>query len=182
MSPILCRDCLAKPPSLASEHCSGCGSPRLLRHDEPFVLQIGHMDCEAFFAAVEKRDDPSLRDKPVIIGDGRRGVVSTCCYLARIHGVHSAMPMYRAREACPDAVVLRPNMQKYAAAGAEIREMMRDVTPLVEPLSLDEAFLDLSGTERLHHRSPAETLADLAQRIEDQVGVTVSIGLRVQTH
>ncbi|MBW8651231.1 hypothetical protein K1X96_28875, partial [Klebsiella pneumoniae subsp. pneumoniae] len=125
-----------------------------LRHPELYRLSIAHVDCDAFYASVEKRDNPELRNKPVIIGGGKRGVVSTACYVARIHGVKSAMPMFKALEACPHAVVISPNMEKYVRVGREIRQMMRDLTPQVEPLSIDEAFLDLSGTQRLHHDPP----------------------------
>jgi DNA polymerase-4 len=177
----LCRECgMALAPALPEERhrrCPHCRSPRLLYHPELHELQIGHIDCDAFYAAIEKRDDPSLRDKAVIIGGGHRGVVSTCCYLARISGVRSAMPMFKARKLCPDAVVLPPNMAKYRAVGLQVREMMQELTPLVEPLSIDEAFLDLSGTSQLHKRSPAQSLADLARRIEAEIGISVSIGL-----
>ncbi len=170
-----CRDCLAACGS--EQRCRTCHSPRLLRHPELERLSIAHIDCDAFYAAVEKRDDPSIRDQPVIIGGGRRGVVSTACYVARIRGVKSAMPMFKALKACPDAVVIKPNMEKYSKVGREVREFMRALTPQVEPLSIDEAFLDLTGTRRLHQRSPARTLADLARRIENEIGITVSIGL-----
>lgn len=173
-----CRDCLRRSDAGATDRCPGCGSPRLLTHPELGDLSLAHLDCDAFYAAVEKRDDPSLRDKPLIVGGtGQRGVVSTACYIARINGVHSAMPMYLARKACPNAVVMSPNMDKYAVVAGEIRTLMKAVTPLIEPLSLDEAFLDLSGTARLHGRSPAETMADLARRIETEIGVTASVGL-----
>lgn len=172
----LCRDCGVRcEPSAA--RCPSCASPRLVSHVELDRLTIAHIDCDAFYAAVEKRDNPDLADKPVIIGGGRRGVVSTCCYIARIYGVRSAMPMFKALDACPDAVVIRPNMEKYAAIGRDIRERMRALTPLVEPLSIDEAFLDLTGTERLHHASAAETLARLIREIEAEVGITASVGL-----
>nr|WP_272214119.1 DNA polymerase IV [Marinicella sp. W31]MDC2876513.1 DNA polymerase IV [Marinicella sp. W31] len=138
---------------------------------------MAHIDCDAFYAAIEKRDDPSLADKPVIIGGGKRGVVSTACYIARIRGVKSAMPMFKALEACPEAIVIPPNMEKYAAVGRQLRQMMHDLTPLIEPLSIDEAFLDLSGTERLHKAAPAETLARFATRVEAELGITISIGL-----
>ena len=141
------------------------------------MLSIAHIDCDAFYAAVEKRDDPSLRDKPLIIGGGKRGVVSTCCYIARTFGVRSAMPMYKALALCPDAVVRKPNMAHYVAVGRQVRAMMLNLTPLVEPLSIDEAFLDLTGTERLHRAPPALTLARLARRIETDVGISVSVGL-----
>jgi DNA polymerase-4 len=171
-----CRDCLAFVTA-AAPRCPSCRSPRVARHPELHSLSIAHLDCDAFYAAVEKRDDPSLRDKAVIIGGGRRGVVSTACYIARIHGVRSAMPMFKALELCPQATVIPPNMEKYAAVGREVRALMLDLTPLVEPLSIDEAFLDLSGTERLHGRSPALSLANLAKDVEAKIGISVSIGL-----
>lgn len=171
-----CRACLSEIASRDAV-CPSCGSKRLLRHDELNTLSIAHIDCDAFYAAVEKRDNPDLEDKPVIIGGGRRGVVSTACYVARMYGVHSAMPMFKALAACPDAVVIRPDMSKYAAEGQRIREMMRAVTPLVEPLSIDEAFLDLTGTERLHQATPALTLLRLQRAIHEEIRITVSVGL-----
>ncbi len=149
--PSLCRDCLSRVPP-AARRCPACGSPRLLAHPELDQLTIAHLDCDAFYAAIEKRDDPSLADKPVIVGGGRRGVVSTACYIARIHGIHSAMPMFKALKLCPDAVVIPPSMEKYAAVGREVRALMLELTPLVEPISIDEAFLDLSGTEQAPSR------------------------------
>ncbi len=157
--------------------CPGCRSVRLVSHPELFSLSIAHMDCDAFYASVEKRDNPGLHDKPVIVGGGHRGVVSTCCYLARIKGVRSAMPMFQALKLCPEAVVIAPRGSHYAAVSREIRALMEDLTPLIEPLSLDEAFLDLTGTERLHHAPPAVLLARLLNRIEQEIGVTASIGL-----
>jgi DNA polymerase-4 len=174
--PALCRDCLTDAAETATR-CRACGSPRLARHPELNTLAIAHIDCDAFYAAVEKRDDPSLRDKPVIIGGGTRGVVSTCCYNARVYGVRSAMPMFQARKLCPQATIIKPNMAKYVKVGREVRAMMFELTPLVEPLSIDEAFLDLSGTDRLHQMPPAKSLAKFAKRIEDEVGITVSVGL-----
>lgn len=171
-----CRDCLEQAPP-AADRCRACGSPRLLRHNELFQLSIAHLDCDAFYAAVEKRDDPSLADKPVIIGGGKRGVVATACYIARINGVHSAMPMFKALAACPNAVVIKPNMEKYSAVGRQVRALMLELTPLVEPISIDEAFMDLSGTERLHHAPPALSLARLTKRIESEIGISASIGL-----
>ncbi|RMI21887.1 DNA polymerase IV [Sinorhizobium meliloti] len=171
-----CRDCL-KEQAAHSRRCLACGSPRLLRHSELYRLTLAHIDCDAFYASVEKRDNPELADKPVIIGGGKRGVVSTACYIARIHGVRSAMPMFKALEACPQAVVIKPDMEKYVRVGREVRAMMQELTPLVQPLSIDEAFLDLSGTERLHHDPPARTLARFAKRVEQEIGVTVSVGL-----
>src|SRR5690606_29833050 len=146
--------------------CAHCGGPRILAHPELHDLIIAHLDCDAFYAAVEKRDNPDLRAKPLIVGGGQRGVVATCCYIARTSGVHSAMPMTHARRLCPDAVVLPPDMAKYRRVSAEIRALMDNLTPLVEPLSLDEAFMDLGGTARLHARSPAAALVELARRIE----------------
>jgi len=172
----LCLDCLRRSPA-AAVRCRHCGSPRLAAHPELDRLAIAHLDCDAFYAAIEKRDDPSLADRPVIIGGGRRGVVSTACYIARTYGVRSAMPMFKALDACPDAVVLRPNMEKYAQVGREIRQMMRELTPLVEPLSIDEAFLDLDGTHRLHGASPAIVLARFARRVETELNLSVSVGL-----
>jgi DNA polymerase-4 len=173
--PILCRDCLAHPP--AGPRCPECGSPRLLSHPELFDLDIAHMDCDAFYASVEKRDNPDLADKPVIIGGGRRGVVSTACYIARIRGVRSAMPMFQALKLCPEAVVLKPRMEAYGEASRAIRAMMEDLTPAVEPLSLDEAFMDLSGTRRLHGAPPAVMLARLILRMKSELGLSGSIGL-----
>jgi DNA polymerase-4 len=173
----MCRDCAQLLPEPAPRRCPHCRSPRLQAHDELTSLSIAHIDCDAFYASVEKRDNPAIADRPVIVGGGRRGVVATCCYIARTSGVKSAMPMFKALAACPDAIVIRPDMQKYQAVSRQIRDLMLEITPLVEPLSLDEAFLDLTGTERLHRSSPAQTLARLARRIETQIGVTVSIGL-----
>lgn len=171
-----CRDCFT-PVSGDERRCKSCGSPRLLRHPELHRLSIAHIDCDAFYAAVEKRDRPELADKPLIVGGGTRGVVSTACYIARIHGVKSAMPMFKALKLCPDAVVIKPDMAKYSAAGKVVRELMLEVTPLVEPLSIDEAFLDLTGTSRLHGMSPALTLAHLIANISKKVGITASVGL-----
>jgi DNA polymerase-4 len=173
----VCRDCLRKDSS-GSARCAHCGSPRTISLEDMGALTIAHVDCDAFYAAVEKRDEPSLNDKPLIVGGaGPRGVVSTCCYIARTFGVRSAMPMSRARTLCPHAVVLPPDMAKYARVGREIRTRMMALTPLVEPLSIDEAFLDLSGCESSNGAGPAETLVRFARRIEVEIGVTVSVGL-----
>ena len=174
--PGFCRDCLAGQPA-SLRRCRACGSPRLVYHDELYSLTLAHIDCDAFYAAIEKRDNPELADKPVIIGGGKRGVVSTACYVARIHGVRSAMPMFKALEACPNAVVIKPDMEKYVTVGRQVRAMMQDLTPLVQPLSIDEAFLELKGTERLHHDPPARVLARFVQRVEQEVGITISVGL-----
>ena len=175
-TPGFCRDCLAEQKAETCR-CVACGSPRLVRHKELYELTLAHIDCDAFYAAIEKRDNPELADKPVIIGGGKRGVVSTACYIARIHGVRSAMPMFKALEACPQAVVIRPDMEKYVKVGREVRTLMQELTPLVQPLSIDEAFLELGGTERLHHDPPARTLAKFVQRIEKEIGITISVGL-----
>ena len=174
----LCRDCAdlaATRP--ASGRCPACGSPRLLSHDELASLSLAHIDCDAFYASVEKHERPELRDRPVIVGGGVRGVVLACCYVARLSGVRSAMPMFKALKACPDAVVIAPEMAKYRAIGRHVRDLMLATTPLVQPLSIDEAFLDLAGTEEIDGGPPARTLARLARRIERELGITVSIGL-----
>ena len=161
----------------AASVCPACGSAALISHAELPGLTIAHLDCDSFYASVEKRDNPELMDKPVLVGGQKRGVVMAACYVAREFGVHSAMPMFKALRACPDAVVVKPDMAKYGRIGRDIREMMRTVTPLVEPISIDEAFLDMTGTERLHGGSPARTLAGLVEEIEKRHGITVSIGL-----
>ena len=173
----LCRDCFAPDPAGPGAACAACGSARVVRHAELARLAIGHVDCDAFYAAVEKRDDPALAGRAVLVGGGRRGVVMAACYDAREFGIRSAMPMFEALRACPDAAVIRPDMKKYAAVAREIRALMTEITPAVEPISIDEAVLDLSGTERLHRAPPAATLARLARRIEDEIGIAVSIGL-----
>jgi DNA polymerase-4 len=175
---ILCRSCgWSAQAANRPARCPNCGSPRLIAHEELFALSIAHVDCDAFYASIEKRDDPSLLNKPLIIGGGHRGVVSTCCYIARQSGVRSAMPMFTALKLCPEAVIIPPNMAKYVSVSREIRAIMDQLTPLVEPLSIDEAFLDLTGTQALHKASPAEVLSRFAREVEEQIGVTISIGL-----
>ena len=171
----LCRDCLAEVSAV--RRCPVCTSPRILSRPELFDLSIAHRDCDAFYASVEKRDNPALNGKPVIIGGGRRGVVSTACYVARIRGVRSAMPMFQALKLCPDAVIIKPRMDAYVEASRAIRAMMEELTPAIEPLSLDEAFLDMSGTARLHGAPPAVMLAGLVRRMKDELGLTGSLGL-----
>jgi DNA polymerase-4 len=173
--PAFCRDCLSDAD--AGEPCPACGSTRILAHPELDTLAIAHLDCDAFYAAIEKRDDPSLNDKPLIVGGETRGVVSTACYIARTYGVRSAMPTFQARKLCPHAVFLKPRHAHYAEVARQIREKMQALTPLVEPLSLDEAYLDLSGTDRIHGMSPARTMTKLAAEIEREIGITVSVGL-----
>ncbi|MEG1453309.1 DNA polymerase IV [Brevundimonas sp.] len=172
----LCRDCLWSGAD-AIKRCPSCGSPRVVSHAELDQLTMAHLDCDAFYASVEKRDRPELRDKPVIIGGGHRGVVSTACYIARLYGVGSAMPMFKALKACPEAVVIAPNFSKYKHESARIFGAVGALTPLVQTLSLDEAWIDLSGTERLNGGSAAFQLMRLQKWIEEEVGLTVSIGL-----
>jgi len=176
VSTSFCRDCLtdAAPDD---RRCTACGSPRLARHPQLETLSVAHIDCDAFYATVEKRDNASLAAEPVIVGGGRRGVVAAACYVARTYGIRSAMPMFEALRRCPHAKVIRPNMEKYVRVGREVRQMMLALTPLVEPLSIDEAFLDLSGTARLHGLSAAKALARFACEIEKKLQITVSIGL-----
>ncbi|WDR05704.1 DNA polymerase IV [Devosia rhodophyticola] len=175
---FLCRDCLAIGKIANSiDRCPTCGSPRVLRHPELLKLSVAHIDCDAFYASVEKRDNPELAGKPVIIGGGTRGVVATCCYIARQSGIRSAMPMFQARKLCPNATIIKPNMAKYVGISRQIRAMMDTLTPLVEPLSIDEAFLDLSGTEAVHRAPPVLVLARLARDIQNVLGITVSVGL-----
>jgi DNA polymerase IV len=171
-----CRDCI-HDLEINAKRCRNCGSPRLVRHRALASLNFAHIDCDAFYATVEKRDNPELADKPVIVGGGKRGVVSAACYISRTFGVRSAMPMFKALALCPSAIVIRPDMAKYVRVGREVRRAMQALTPLVEPLSIDEAFLDLSGTQRVHGMIPAKVLARFAQSIEREVGVTVSVGL-----
>jgi DNA polymerase-4 len=171
---MLCRRCASET---ATAHCSHCGEEAPLEHAELDTLSIAHLDCDAFYASIEKRDDPSLQPHPVIVGGGKRGVVSTCCYVARAYGVRSAMPMFKALKLCPQAKVVRGDMAKYVEEGRAIRRMMEDLTPQVQPLSIDEAFMDLSGTEALHDGLPAQSLIKLQNRIWEERRLTVSIGL-----
>jgi DNA polymerase IV len=174
--PAICLDC-SQSPREGATRCASCGGPRLVHHRELLALAIAHIDCDAFYAAIEKRDDPSLADRPVIVGGARRGVVSTACYIARISGVRSAMPMFKALKLCPDAVVVKPNIEKYVKVGREVRALMLELTPLVEPMSIDEAFLDLTGTEAVHKMAPARALVAFALKVERELGITVSVGL-----
>lgn len=161
---------------MASPRCA-CGAQLPAEHAELAVLAIAHLDCDAFYASIEKRDDPSLEPHPVIVGGGKRGVVSTCCYVARAYGVRSAMPMFKALKLCPQAKVVRGDMRKYVDEGRIIRRMMETLTPQVQPLSIDEAFMDLSGTEALHGGAPAQSLIKLQNKIWAERRLTVSIGL-----
>jgi DNA polymerase IV len=176
--PALCRDCLlTDSAAFPSSRCPACDSHRVLWHPELLTLTIAHVDCDAFYASVEKRDRPELASKPVIVGGGTRGVVAASCYIARMYGVRSAMPMFKALKACPDAVVIKPDFAKYVAASRQIRSLMTALTPLVQPMSIDEAVMDMAGTEALHGAPAAPVLARFAQEVEKQVGVTVSVGL-----
>jgi DNA polymerase IV len=175
LMPALCRDCGAEPGETPA--CPACGSRRIIRHAELFTLHIAHVDCDAFYASVEKRDRPELAARPVIVGGGVRGVVTAACYVARIYGVRSAMPMFKALKACPDAVVIKPDFPKYVAASRQVRALMGRLTPQLQPLSIDEAVLDMAGTQALHGAPPGAVLARFARDVEAQVGVTVSIGL-----
>ncbi len=174
--PTFCRDCLTDIQE-SSSSCPNCASPRLISHDEIHDLNIAHIDCDAFYASIEKRDNPELNTRPLIVGGGKRGVVSTCCYIARTFGVKSAMPMFKANKLCPNAIVIPPNMKKYSDVSKEVREIFDALTPIVEPISIDEAFLDLSGTRKLHGMSAAKILCMTAKKIEREIGITVSIGL-----
>jgi DNA polymerase-4 len=174
--PALCRDCDHRAEQDFAR-CPACHSRRVVAHAELLTLSIAHVDCDAFYASVEKRDRPELLTRPVIVGGGRRGVVSAACYVARTRGVRSAMPMFKALAACPDAVVIKPDMAKYVAVARQVRELMEALTPLVQPLSIDEAVLDLSGTEALHRAPPAAVLSRFARTVEQRLGITVSIGL-----
>ncbi len=177
MIPAVCRDC-SEVFETGPAVCPGCGSARTVAHAELMDLCIAHIDCDAFYAAVEKRDNPALADKPVIVGHpGGRGVVTTACYVARRFGPRSAMPMFKALEMCPGAVVIPPDMVKYKRVGHRIRDIFRTATPVIEPVSLDEAYLDLSPEARLQNRPAAATLASLMRRIEHEVGITASVGL-----
>ncbi|WP_415235098.1 DNA polymerase IV [Sneathiella sp.] len=177
----LCRQCLkeiAVANNTRRNRCPHCQSPKLISHPELNQLSTAHMDCDAFYAAVEKRDNPSLAYKPVIVAhDGVRSVVSTCCYIARISGVRSAMPLFKAKKICPDGVIIKPRMDVYSAVSKQIHKLFDELTPMIEPLSLDEAFLDLSGTDKLHGRTPAQSMAWLAREIQQTIGITVSVGL-----
>nr|WP_294513529.1 DNA polymerase IV [uncultured Rhodopila sp.] len=175
--PSLCRDCFLVADTSPGPRCSGCGGHRLVHHRSLSRLTIAHVDCDAFYASVEKRHRPELASRPVIVGGGTRGVVTAACYIARMSGVKSAMPMFKALKACPDAVVIKPDFAKYAAASRQVRALMGTLTPLVQPLSIDEAVLDLAGTESLHGAPPAAVLARFAISVEQQIGITVSIGL-----
>ena len=172
----VCRDCFHCDDA-DGDSCPACNSWRIVNHPDLHRLGVAHIDCDAFFAAIEKRDNPELKDKAIIVGGGERGVVLTCCYIARLYGVRSAMPMFQALKLCPDATVVKPSRAKYSEAARIVREKMQALTPLVQPVSIDEAYLDLTGTEAIHKAPPAASLARLAAEIERDLQITVSIGL-----
>ncbi len=186
--PNLCRDCInifegqnrnegPNKHEYNAEQCPNCHSRRVVSHNELNNLYIAHIDCDAYYAALHKRENPELKNVPVIIGGGKRGVVSTACYIARSYGVKSAMPTFMARKLCPNAVFIKPDMKLYSENARKIRAIFEEVTPSVEAVSIDEAYLDLSGTQKLHGLNPAQLLAKIANRIEDEIGITISIGL-----
>ena len=172
---FICRDCTTF--SIDKIKCHKCNSPRILKHNELFSLNIAHIDCDAFYASVEKSLNPQLINKPVIVGGGKRGVVTTCCYIARIKGVKSAMPIFKAKRLCPEAIIIRPKMALYKRISNIVFSKFNQLTPLVETIALDEAYLDFSGTYQLYKKAPAELLVELALEIEKQLGITISIGL-----
>jgi DNA polymerase-4 len=139
---------------------------------------IGHADLDAFFTSVEQRDCPEYQGRPVVVGalPGRRGVVAAASYEARSYGIHSAMPISEAYRRCPQAVFLRPDMAKYSRVSKQIFKILGTITPIVEPVSVDEAYLDLSGLERL--LGPPEAIgAEIKRRINERTGLTVSVGI-----
>ena len=171
----LCKDCFAKVHQ--ENRCPSCHSPRILFHKELFSLNIAHVDCDAFYASVEKSKNVELVDKPLIVGGGNRGIVTTCCYIARINGVRSAMPIYIAKKLCPKAIIVPPRMGLYREISKFIFSKMTQLTPMVETIALDEAYLDLSGTKQLHGKTAAELLVQLAKEIENELNLSISIGL-----
>lgn len=179
-SGFLCRSCFSYgyvSDATGVKNCLDCGKDNIVLHPELLDLHIAHIDCDAFYCSVEKRDNPALKDKPVIVGGGDRGVVAAACYVARQYGIRSAMPSWQAHKACPELVVLKPRMAHYQNVSKTIKQMMLALTPLVQSLSIDEAFLDLSGTEKLHGKPAAVVLAEFQAEIYKTVGITVSIGL-----
>ncbi len=172
----LCRDCLTDFASKI-KRCDYCRSPRIVYHKELESLSVVHIDCDSFYAAVEKKDNPNLSNVPVIVGRSKRGVVSTCCYIARKYGVQSAMPIFKAQKLCPEAVFITPRHDRYREVSRDLRSYLEKLTPKIEFVSIDEGYLDLTGTKRLHGVYPAKLIAKTVQNIENKFGITVSIGL-----
>ena len=178
MTPGICRTCRHQQSlEQANEACPNCGARRWLSHTDLDQLTIAHIDCDAFYASVEKRAHPEWADKPLIVGGRQRGVVTTACYIARMYGVKSAMPMFTARAKCPDAIIVKPRMGLYRDVGLQIRDAMRRVSPQIQPVSIDEAYLDLSQSERIHGKKPYELLLDFQDWMAEHMGLTISIGL-----
>ncbi len=137
---------------------------------------IMHLDMDAFYAAVEQADNPELRGRPVIVGGSHRGVVSAASYEARVFGVHSALPMFQARKLCPQGVFLPVRMSRYREVSRQVMAILAGVSPLVEQVSIDEAYVDLTGTEKMHGPLP-EFARRLKTEIKEKTGLTCSIGL-----
>ena len=173
--PSLCRDCFQI--FKYGLRCRNCNSPRIISHNNLLDLTIAHIDCDAFYASIEKRENPKIRNLPVIVGGKNRGVVTTCCYIARINGVRSAMPIFKAKKLCPDAIIIAPRMGYYKKISKSIKEMLTALSPTIEFISLDEAYIDFEGTRRLHGEAPAVKLAKIAKEIEIKLGISISIGL-----